>query len=542
MDYKKYYKKSTVISSRETNNHTLSIGDINEIEKIDKIIYYLLLAALLIIPIFIKAHIGEFVSPHLTFMSTGMQADIFSYFKFIFLFIITIVVGILFLYKVLFLRYEIPKSKVHLFLGILAIAVTLSAVFSPYKSLALQGMYNRNEGTLTYICYFIVFFVAANVKYSKTQLHGFLYTLYPFVFINMWLGYALFKGKDLLQVGWIHNFILGSIPEGAKLSEGAKIWATVSNPNYISGIGAVLAVLFLTWAIFDNNKIRSAINVVVAVMSFGMVLTSFSTSGFLTLLVLLPVIFILIFLDGQKIKSFAILIAFIILATSIYIPLANMNPRVWDETFGFIIESNPFKKDQLSYNGGTDAIETNIQINKFNPFQTNVAFAEGQNLNKFQIPDIPEAGVSAGTGRLYIWEKTFETAMQRPILGYGFDTFSYIFPQDDIGKIAGIGNYEETVDKPHNMFLGVLIGSGIISLIVFILLVILILLSAVNILWQQRKIDNKKKALIVALFTTSIAYLVQGLFNDSVIGLAVIYWILFGVLFSLIRNELVKGK
>lgn len=575
MDYKKYYKKSTVKADNDNKKQTKietrdSLEASKEQEGIDKIIYISLLVALLIIPIFIKAHIAEFISPHLTFMSTGMQADVYSYYKYVFLILLTILMSILFLYKVLFLNYEIRKSKINLFLAIFAIAITLSAIYSPYKSLALQGMFNRHEGTITYICYLILFFVAANTRFSVKQVYGFLYTLYPFVFINMLLGLSLFNGKDALQIDWIQNFIMASVPEGAQISEGGKFWATVSNPNYISGIGSVIAILFLTWAIFDRNKVRTVLNIAVAAMSFTMVLTSFSTSGFLTILVMIPIVLFLILMNANKVKSFIVLAVFVILASSIYVPLADKNPRVWTESFGFIIKENPFVKPPLSDGTGTGTVShlskkinetmnfksnyhlkssrsaennTDAFVNHlFNPFLPGKAFAEAKSeaeTMKYEIPTLPESSQSAGSGRAYIWEKTFETAMKRPILGYGLDTFPYVFPQNDIDKIAGLWTYNIVVDKPHNMYLGLLIGSGVIALLAFVLLVGSILSKCINAIWKRRNLQTEN-GVILSLFTASTAFMVQGLVNDSVVGSAVIFWILLGVLVSIMNRTEVE--
>lgn len=536
MDYKKYYKKSIVAKGNNDTTFQLTekLEDLREIEKVDKYIYLLLLAALLVIPIFIKAHIFEFISPYLTFIGTGNQADIFSYYKYIFLIIITVLLGILFLYKLFILQYEVEKSKFYLFLGLLSIFITLSAIFSPYKSLALHGMYNRHEGTLTFICYLFIFFIAANIKYTEKQLHGFLYILYPFVIINTLFGLLLFNGKNPGEIEWIRNFILASIPEGTTLGEGSTLWATVSNPNYISGIGAVLTVLFLTWSIFDKNKKRAAFNLVVALLSFSMVLTSFSTSGFLTLMVLLPILLILIFFQNQRSKSLVVLFAFILLSTSIFIPMANKDPRVWNETFGFILKENPFVKSQTSLKNNYE-IYSELQ----NPFITKTVFAteNGESSDvKFEIPELPERGISAGSGRLYIWEKTIETAMKRPLLGYGLDTYTFVFPQNDIDKVAGLGYYNIVVDKPHNMYLGILIGSGVIALLAFLLLVVTILFNSMKIVWAKKATQATYPALL-AVLTATIAYLVQGMFNDSVVGSAIIFWVLLGVLASITKNK-----
>lgn len=543
MDYNKYYKKVKI--DRDKNI------DVNESRSIDKAIYILLLTALFIVPVFIKAHLGEFYSPKLTFIGSSMQSDIFSYYKYIFLVIITSLIGLLFLYKVIFLEAGIASNKINFLVGILAVLIVLSGAFSPYKTLALHGIFNRHEGTVTYICYLMIFFVAANMKFSIKQLHGFLYVLYPFVIINMVIGLLLFYGKNPLEIGWVKSFILGSLLKEGQLSEGATLWATVSNPNYISGIGSVLSILFLTWAIFDKNKIRSGLNVIIATISFMMVLTSFSTSGFLTTLALLPILVVLIFLNEQRLKSFLVLITFVILTTAIYTPLVNKNERVWNESFGFIVntvkdsmpknETKDLTKEKPETKATVDSDKESQEPNETNGDSKTSVQPEGnkQSLSIYQIPQLPNSSYSAGSGRAYIWEKTVEVAMERPFIGYGLDTYTFVFPQDDIDKIAGLNTYNIVVDKPHNMYLGILVGSGIITVFLFILLVGLVLLKGTKTI-IRRNASQQEKPVLFALFTASIAYLVQGLFNDSVVGSAVIFWFILGMLVSIMFKNEVK--
>ncbi len=561
MAYNKYYKRVKI--HRDDRDRNI---EINETKTIDRVIYVLLLLSLFLIPLFIKAHIQGFVSPSLTFMNTGMQADIFSYYKYIFLIILTVLINILFLYKTLFLQNEIVKSKLNLLVGVLAVFVILSTIFSPFKSLALHGMFNRHEGALTYICYLAIFLVAANTKFSSKQLHGFLYSLYPFVIINMLLGLWLFNGKNLLEVDWIKNLILGSIPDGAQVSNGATLWATVSNPNYISGIGSVTTVLFLVWAIFDKNKLRSVINIIIATLSFVMILTSFSTSGFLTVLVLLPVILILVLFNKNKVKSLIVLVAFLVLATSVYVPMTKKNDRVWNESFGSVvnilgIQQKETPKNEISApetekpsseakKETTDLKKKNTNSEKQNPVSKKNS--EKVRLNQeskssseptdgeFKIPTLPQSGISAGTGRVYIWEKTLETAMEKPLFGYGMDTYSFVFPQNDIDKIAGLRTYNVIVDKPHNMYLGLLIGSGAFALLVFILLIVSVLIKGLKAVWK-RNTTQSENAVMLTLFSGFIAYIVQGLMNDSVVGSAVIFWILLGVLVSILYKANIEA-
>ncbi|MEH7526430.1 hypothetical protein V7149_24670, partial [Bacillus sp. JJ1503] len=142
----------------------------NEIEimRIDKILLIGLMLMILVIPLVVRVHFADFVSPQVTGsdIDTGSKSDIFTYYKFALLIIGTSILSLVFLYKVFAVGYVIPKSKINIFAGIFLITVILSGMFAPHKTLALVGMYNRHDGTISYICYIVLFFIAANIKYS----------------------------------------------------------------------------------------------------------------------------------------------------------------------------------------------------------------------------------------------------------------------------------------------------------------------------------------------------------------------------------------
>jgi len=79
-----------------------------------------------------------------------------------------------------------------------------------------------------------------------------------------------------------------------------------------------------------------------------------------------------------------------------------------------------------------------------------------------------------GSGRGYIWSRTIPMMKDTLFLGHGADTFSIYFPQDDyIGKFNS-GTFSNVVniliDKPHNMYFGIIIGTGGISLLALLAL------------------------------------------------------------------------
>ncbi|AOV08792.1 O-antigen ligase family protein [Sporosarcina ureilytica] len=484
--------------------------------KADRWIFGLLLLAIAFVPLLVGGYVKDVVSPNITnigLLTSGAKGDIFTHYKAITLIVITAIVAVIFFTKVLFMGGEIRKTKLNVFLGVFVVALILSTIFSPSKTIALWGQYNRSDGAISYICYIVLFFIAMNIDYPKRALHYVMYTLYPFVFINLVLITMNFYGHDAMTYPAVQKMMTLFLPEGASLGEGAILLGTLNQWNFMSGMFAVVTVIYLAWAIVDTNKIRSYINVAVSVMSMAVMLMSLSTSGFLTVVLIAPFLIYLAIKSLDKKKAIIVLATFFILSVPVFHVLADKNPRVWNESIGFIIKKNPYVKEQPVAMAPTDF--------KFT-FENRVYAAE----NKFELPVLPERGTAAGSGRAYIWSKTIDLTMERPLFGFGLDTIMYHFPHYNIDARAGMRSESTIVDKPHNMYVGIFYGTGILGFIGFAGIAIITLLVTL------KAILTRKHILAVIFGIGWLGFLIQALFNDTLPGTAAPMWTLAGMMMA----------
>lgn len=138
-----------------------------------------------------------------------------------------------------------------------------------------------------------------------------------------------------------------------------------------------------------------------------------------------------------------------------------------------------------------------------------------------------------GSSRGYIWSRTFPLLENCLITGYGPDTFTYIFPQNDV--LAKYYSYEQfgqgfyvTVDKPHNMYIQIFYSSGLIALLAFLGIVVFYLVDCFR-LYALRREYRTEQAMGISVMLGIVGYLAAGMFNDSVVSVAPIFWILLGV-------------
>ena len=427
------------------------VEDQVSIVKIDKIIFWLFLGSLALIPLAIGAKSKMFISPFISgngIMMTGYQLDFFTYFKLVFLLFFTIIALGLFLYKIIFLNYKIKSGLVFYLLVIFIAALVLSVVMADYKTIALWGLSNRHDGAMTFICYAVLMIIALNITYPKNALNKLVYSLYPFVWINLLISLLNLYGINILSHQLFQKLFTIFLIDEMSINEGSVLTGTLNQWNYMSGYSSVMTVIFLTLTVFQGPiKFRIA-NLLTSIAAFSTILASISTSGFVSLIITIFFLLLLIFIKENKKKSLVWFASFGILAIMSTGILSKHNPQVWTESVGFFTEANPFVQ-----------VEESFQESLFDKNKVSAADPE------LRLPVLPERTLSGGSGRIYIWENMIPLIKERPLFGYGLDTLTYHFPQNDINKRDGFMYENVLIDKPHNLYMGILYGTGLLGFI-----------------------------------------------------------------------------
>lgn len=132
------------------------------------------------------------------------------------------------------------------------------------------------------------------------------------------------------------------------------------------------------------------------------------------------------------------------------------------------------------------------------------------------------------TSRIYIWSRILPLIVQKPLFGYGPDTFAAVFPQYDyVGMYKAYDNTNMIVDKAHNMYIQIAQSTGILSLVALGFIVILYMKESL------RSIKNETKEKDLNVFRISIllgvtGYLVVGFINDSIVSVTPIFYCFLG--------------
>ena len=502
-------RKSDAISDEKENAQSRA--------NIDKWIFRLLLFLIGFMPLVVMANVEEVISPlvsKLDVLSSGAKGDLFTHYKALLILFITIITGALFLVKVLFLDGTIHKTFLNYVLSLFVIAIVISTIVSPNIFIALNGQYNRSDGAISWVCYVTLMFIAMNIEYPRNVVKYVMYTMMPFVYINFFIITMNFYDKDLLiNNAWMQSLVSLFLPEGANISEGSHLVGTLNQWNYMSGMFAILTGMYLTWAIVEKSIVPSVITLLTSLVTLSIMLMSLSTSGFVTVSILMLIILYIALKSENKAKGLILIVSLLVMIMPVFHILAEKNPRVWSESIGFILKENPYVEKSISAK----------EIYNFS-FANKVYATE----SALELPIIPESGISAGTGRTYIWGKTLELVQDRPLIGYGLDSILYNFPHYNIDARGSLRTENTIVDKPHNVYVGILYGTGLIGFLGFILIIVY------TVLISLKELFTKKVSITSVLIIAWFGYLVQAIFNDSLPSVTSIMWLLAGVLVSLI--------
>ena len=106
------------------------------------------------------------------------------------------------------------------------------------------------------------------------------------------------------------------------------------------------------------------------------------------------------------------------------------------------------------------------------------------------------------------------------------DTFAFEFPQYDLlGKYYAYDTPNMVVDKPHNLYLQTWMNQGAIALLAFLAIAGVYIVDSLRLYFWKRKY-TPKQAMGVACLLGVIGYLVAGIFNDSVVDVAPLFWVI----------------
>jgi hypothetical protein len=152
-----------------------------------------------------------------------------------------------------------------------------------------------------------------------------------------------------------------------------------------------------------------------------------------------------------------------------------------------------------------------------------------------------------GSGRGYIFSRSIPMAKETLILGHGADTYCLYFPHKDyVGKYNSgtfSGNINIVVDKPHDMYLNAIIGTGGISLLALLVLYGLYVIQSLR-LYFRSKFESFNEYVGAAIMFGISGFLISGLVDDSTVSTMPMFYGLLGTgiaINMMLKRQMKKG-
>ncbi len=132
------------------------------------------------------------------------------------------------------------------------------------------------------------------------------------------------------------------------------------------------------------------------------------------------------------------------------------------------------------------------------------------------------------SGRGLIWSQTLPLLKNRLLVGEGPNNFIHAYPQNNYKDIFFYSGSMQVVSRPHCMYLQIAVETGVLSLIALLVFWGWYLLQSVKIYFKS-KLSAWSERIGFACFIATVAYLVCGLTNDSMITVAPLIWCIIGI-------------
>lgn len=489
------------------------------VQAIDRWIFWGLVLIVGALPVLVYGTELRNVSPLITGIGpidTGMFANSYIMIKFGFLVLMTLALAALFGYKLTGAGQSLEPDPIHIPLSAFVLLILASLMASPFPTVALAGYYDLKEGTITFLAYAALLLLSAHIAYQQRDLKYFIYAMVPFAVINGLLSILQLYGVNPMAWAWVRSFMYP--PSVKTVPDYIQFATTLGNRNYSAGYSGMATATLLMAALLTRESTLRNISLATAFLTFASVVAALSESGFVTLVLVSPLIALGAwrFGSGRQTARTGLIAA---VGLVLIFALANAaNPSVWPENMGF-------------FNELYHRVAGPASPGPSNPAPAATAPTPAQISG--DLPVIPAPAWAFGTGRGYIWKRSLEVAMQRPLLGWGLDTISYAFPQHDLEKVSGVNSASTIITKPHSYYVALIFGAGIPAFLAFATLVGVVAWRALRRIFRSREIDPVLGALIIGL----VAYLIQALVNDSMIGYSAVFWILLGTTAALLRAD-----
>lgn len=125
------------------------------------------------------------------------------------------------------------------------------------------------------------------------------------------------------------------------------------------------------------------------------------------------------------------------------------------------------------------------------------------------------------TSRQATWSMAKTAFLQKPLLGWGYDSFGYFWQKNFHGVLYEMSHYNVLTDKPHNKVLEILVSSGLAGLLSWLAIIFI----AGRYLFIKSLHDKNIKIIFLGFL---VCYVVSNLFLFDAISTFILFFVVLG--------------
>lgn len=437
-------------------------------------------------------------------LSSGVFLETFIYPKMLLLFLF-LFLNLAALLVLLGKREVAMRDSAFIFFAAILFCGVFSQFFADYKNVVMAGMRDLREPVLVFVTYLVTFLLASLQEWERRDFRFLAYSLGAALLVNLFFGLSFFFDQDIANNPLVSFLITKKTSGVVHQTDLPELYGLLGNKNYVSGFGAVLSLFFLVSFLFSEETKERFINAGFFVCSAAMVSIATSSGGFLVFYAACAIIALLMLFSGQlrgRLKYLAAGLLLFFLVTSV---LGMIDPRV-NENRG--IEDNVFSVSER------EKVDESLK-EYYSSFGLTV-----------------EGIKTLGGGRGIFWEGTLELISEKPLTGYGANTLAYYFPQKELFLVNG---KQGITAKAHNFYLAMAFEYGLPLLLLFLAMNMTFFARTLKRMFRPG-IYPREMYLLLTVSAAVLAFLGQGIPNDSHITNTFFYWVFLGIGFSLQKS------
>jgi O-antigen ligase len=441
----------------------------------DRLIYWLLLAVIFIIPLFFNIYtFDQFEMPKLMVLRLFICAMMALWA------IRSFGAG----------RFEFTPTPLDVPMAGWVLFNILATIFSLSPGLSIRGEYENFSGSLSNVIYVVLYYIAVNFIRTKKQVKAVTISLMISGFVITIYATAQFFGHDFIK--WNE----GSMIQG-------RYFATMGNPNFLGALLIMIIPFNISYLISAVKEKRIAL-----------------MSGLLVMLALL----IISLIGTQSRGPFA---GFII-SILFFFGYLLYGWRRADANKGVPVFSL-FKR----------AVNANKAVSMtilFFIIASGVFLGTFGRMSVFRLWDSAmHPSESFSRSRLHIWQPALKIIAANPLIGTGVDTFKTVFPKYEGTNFAQIDGANVSSRTAHNELLNTAATMGLFALGFYLLM--LWAYTRVWARSHAALKEGPMRYTSLAMFTAFLAYFVQNLVSFGVAAINTALYMLFAMQVTLFQED-----